>query len=486
MRPLTALTSPLVIGAAALMASLPFPSSAQAPGRPAADPNQRTKSEAEQAYKDGDFDRAIQLTDQALQRNPSDHVALYLRGSSRVEKGLQRRDGQLLRDGIADAREAIRLGGKENSIYYLPYLYGMTSLSIVEGRKDHADTTVKVADDTLRTLGPTLKPDEKANLMYQRGLAKGFLEQTDDAVKDFEEATRLNPKLLAAFTATADTLARAGRTDAAKAAFDRAVKAFADNPLVYNNRGMFLQQSNEPEKAVSDFTRAIELDPNYFYAYTNRGFTLMQMEDPQGAENDFTASLRLNPEQAMVYGFRGTARVAQGKFDPAITDHRKALEMVPNNPVALTDLGFAQFFAGRYEDAVRSFDKALEVNPNFRHLNPWRVAALEELGRKEAAETEFAASFDKPADTRDWIDNLVAFQYDRSNTDQLLAAVGKADPKNQALGAAQRAEAEYFIGRKLAQQGQAAEARAAFERTIETGAKHLSAYRGARFALAKR
>lgn len=483
MRPLTALASPLMFGAAVFVASLPSEVAAQAAGR-AAPAGQRASSEAEEAYKRGEFDRAIQLTDQALQRNPADHVALYLRGSSRVEKGLQRRDGQLLRDGIADAREAIRLGGKDNSIYYLPYLYGMTSLSIVENRKDHAEISIKIADQALANTG--LKPDEKANLIYQRGLAKGYAEQTDAAVQDFEEASRLNPKLLAAFTAAAETLARAGRTDAAKAAFDRAVKAFPDNTLVYNNRGMFFQQGNQPEKAVSDFTRAIEIDPNYFYAYTNRGFTLMQMEDPQGAENDFTASLRLNPEQPMVYGFRGTARVAQGKFDQAIADHRKALEMVPNNPVALTDLGFAQFFSGSYEDAVRSFDKALEVNPNFRHLNPWRVACLEELGRKEAAETEFAASFDKPADTRDWIDNLIAFQYDRVNTDQLLAAVGKADPKNQALGAAQRAEAEYFIGRKLAQQGQAAEARAAFERTIETGAKHLSAYRGAKFALARR
>ncbi|MBA3314040.1 MAG: tetratricopeptide repeat protein [Planctomycetaceae bacterium] len=477
--PIRWLTAPLVT-LVALSSQLASPVVAQvAPAAPNSAVEQ-LKTQAEDAYKRGDFDKSIQLADSALRRSPKDHVAIYLRGSARVEQGVQQRDAQMLRDGIADAREAISLGGRENVIYYLPYLYGMTNLSIVENRKEHAEISTQQADVALSNAA--LKPDEKAKLTYQRGLARGFLGLTDTSVKDFEDALRLDPQFLAAYTAAADTLARADRRDAAKAAFDRAVRAFPENPLVYNNRGMFLQQTNQPEKAVADLTRSLELDPNYFYAYTNRGVTLMLLDNPQAAENDFTASLRLNPEQPMVYGLRGTARVAAGKFDEAIADHRKALQMVPNHPTAVTDLGFAQFFAGRYEDAVRSFEKALELNPNFTQLQPWRIAALEELGRKDAAGAEFAASFDKPAASRDWIDNLVAFQYDRINSDQLRAAVAPEEPRRTA----QNAEAEYFIGRKLAQQGQTAEANAAFQRVVKTGAKHLSAYRGAKFALAGR
>jgi tetratricopeptide (TPR) repeat protein len=480
MRPSCAFAPSLIAGFVLFAAAPPLPSFGQAPAGTAKSPAEQKKSQAEEAYKLGDFDKAIQLTNDVLRTNPNDHVALYLRGSARVEEGLQKRDGQFLRDGIADAREAIRLGGKENSIYYLPYLYGMTNLSIVENRKDHAQVAVQIADQALAS--KTLKPDEKANLMYQRGLAKAFLGETDAAVQDFEEAGRLNPQLLAAFTAAADTLARAGRADAAKAAFDRAVKAFPNNALVYNNRGEYLRSVNDTDKAIADLTRAVEIDPNYYYAYTNRGFALMQADNPAAAENDFSASLKLNPDQPMVYGLRGSARLAQGKFDAAIADHLKATQMVPNNPVALMDLGFAQFFAGKYEEAARNFEKVMELNPNYRHLQPWRVAALEQLGRKDAAQTEYAAVFDKPAESRDWVDNLLAFQYDRINADQLLAAV---DPK-EPVRTAQIAEAEYFIGRKLGQQGQAAQAKEAYQKAIQTGAKHLSAYRGAKFALASR
>ncbi len=457
---------------------LPGRSHAQATQAAPNAPVERLKTQAEESYSRGDFAKSIEAANSALRLSPKDHVALYLRGSARVEEGVQQRDAQLLRDGIADAREAISLGGRENVIYYLPYLYGMTNLSIIENRKEHATISAQQADVALAT--PSLKPDDKAKLTYQRGLARGFLGETDVAVRDFEDAIRLDPQFLAAYTAAADALARANRKDAAKVAFDRAVKQFPNNPLVYNNRGMFFQQTSQPEKAVADLTRSIELDPNYFFAYTNRGVTLMLLDNPEAAENDFAASLRINPQQPMVYGLRGTARVAAGKFDDAIADHRKALEMVPNHPSAITDLGFAQFFAGRYQEAVRSFEKALEVNPNFTQLQPWRVAALEELGRKDAAATEFSTMLDKPAEQRDWMENLIAFQFDRISADQLLAAVASEEPAKTA----QLAEAEYFVGRKLAQKGHADEAKDAYQRVLQTGAKHLSAYRGAKFALA--
>ena len=468
----------LVLGVAVPVAAQPVPP--VPPATPAApDPElERQKISAEDAYKRGDFTQTVELTNRVLKQAPNDHVALYLRGSARVEQGVQRGDGKSLRDGIADAREAIRLGGGNQSIYYLPYLYGMTQLSLSERRADHAKVSVQIADQALANTN--LKPDEKANLTYQRGLAKSAQGQLDEAVADFEAAIRLNTKFLAAYTAAADALARSGKADQARTAFNRAVQAFPDNPLVYNNRGMFLQQVNKLDEAVADFTRAIEIDGNYFYSYTNRGFTLMKKGDLQAAEADFSASLKANPSQPMVYGLRGNARFQQGKADQAISDHRKAVELSPNSALAHTDLGFTLFFAGRYADAIQEWELAQKLSPQIRHVRPWTVAALEELGRGSEAKTRFASDLQKPAQQWDWIDHLLAFQLGRIDAEALTTVAGKSPEP------AQRAEAEYFIGRRLAQEGQAAEAQAAFKRAVDTGAAHLSAYRGAKLALQRR
>ena len=438
---------------------------------------EQNRTQAEQAYTQGDYARTINLASTLLESNPNDHVALYLRGSARVEQGILSREAEMIRTGVADAREAIRLGGAENSIYYLPYLYGMTNLSLLEDRKEHAEIAIQTAEQALGIEG--LKPDQKSRLLYQRGLAKNALGQPDEAVKDFEAAIELDPKLLAAYTAAASTLALSDKAPQAKAMYGRAVKNFPENPLVYNNRGDFLRQTNEVEAAIADYTRALELDPNYFYAATNRGFALLQQGDAGAAETDFTASLKINPNQPMVYGLRGTARLAQGKFAEAIVDHKKAVELVPESPVAVTDLGFAQFFAGHYEEAAQAFEKAYGLNPNFRQLQPWRVAALQELGKKDAAAGEFQEVFAKPAEQRDWIDHLLAFQYNKINATQLMHAVGAEEP----LKTAQTTEAHYFIGRSQLQAGDAAAAKQSFQQAVELGARHLSAYRGATFAL---
>ena len=70
--------------------------------------HERTKTEAEQAYQRGDYQRAIDLTSSVLRANSRDDVAYYLRSSSRVELGLQERNRKIVRNGIADSREALR------------------------------------------------------------------------------------------------------------------------------------------------------------------------------------------------------------------------------------------------------------------------------------------------------------------------------------------------------------------------------------------
>ena len=447
------------------------------PGQRDVSPLDSKKSQAEEAYSRGAYPTTIQLADEVLRQAPNDHVALYLRGSARVELGLQRNDSDMLRAGIADSREAIRLGGSESSMYYLPYLYGMTKLSLIEQRDDHASVSVQVADQALAN--QNLKPDEKANLIYQRGLANNALRKHDNAVSDFEAAIRLNPKLLAAYVAAADTLGVQDKADRARVAFNRAVQAFSDNPLIYNNRGMYLQKLDRYDEAVADFTRAIELDGNYYFAYVNRGFTLLKKDDLQAADADFTQALRMRDDQAMVYGFRGTTRMRQGRTQEAIADYNKAVQLAPTSAVAHTDLAFTNYFAGDYAQALKEFNKAVELNPGFRELDPWRVACHEELKQEQQAQTQFAPELSKPAKDWTWIEALLAFQLGRIDPTQLRATVSKSEPQRTP----QLCEAEYFIGRKAMRSGNAQEASQAFRRAMQTGAKHLSAYRGAEIAL---
>ena len=82
--------------------------------------HEQKKTQAQSAYQAGDFPKTIELMDAVLKENPRDPVAYYLRGSARVDLGARTYDTKLVRDGVADAREAIRYDTQQTSLYYLP------------------------------------------------------------------------------------------------------------------------------------------------------------------------------------------------------------------------------------------------------------------------------------------------------------------------------------------------------------------------------
>jgi lipoprotein NlpI len=280
----------------------------------------------------------------------------------------------------------------------------------------------------------------------------------------------------------ADVYVKAGKSAEAQGAFNKLVELFPENPLSLNNRGMYLQSQGKFDDAIVDFTRAVERDQNYFVAYANRGFTLLQMDNPTAAETDFSQSLKINPQQAFVYNLRAQARVARGDLTGAIKDQQAAVELSPKDPVALGDLGFVTFFAEDYSGAVAPFDAALAIDPEFKHLNPWKIVALQRLGRDKGLKEQFKESLSKDVKLRTWVDHLVAFLLGAESEGQLLSAAQNA--KDQ-LKTEQTCEACYFIGLSRAAAGKSSDAADMFQRAVATRARQLSAFRGAQLALKK-
>lgn len=492
-----------VLSAMALLAALtvPFPSKAQAqpnrpfgpttarpqPGTTTAQPRQnvnerheRAKTEAQQASQKGDHEHALTLLQSVIAENPRDDVAYYLRGSARVELGRRKGDAKLLRDGVADARQAISLKQRDNALYYLPYLYGMSSLSAAENRPEHAEVAVKVANQFVNSGG--LKDEDKANILYQVGVAHMTLKDPKAAAADFESALRTIPNHVGAHMALADAYVRDNNLEKAAAAFDKAVAAVSRSPLVYNNRGMFRQSQGDTGKAIEDFTRAIELDESFYTAMTNRGYALLGSGNVAAAEADFSSSLAANPNQDHVYSLRGASRLAQGKIDAASSDFTRLIERSPKNPIGWSDLGFAKYFAGDYQGALRAFDQAATINPQLKFLNPWRHQALLASGATPETVNAFVEKNSGEVKEDDWAGGLFAYVAGRLNEEELLK---RAESKDERAKADQLCEAHFFIAQKLAREGKTEEANQHYEKVLATGSRHLSTYRGAQFALKK-
>lgn len=453
------------------------PSTPPASSTSASERREEMKNRADEAYRARDFATTISLASQVLTESPDDPVALYLRASAKVEQGIARRDTDLIRAGIEDARSAIREDETKTPDYYLPYLYGMSHLTGLEQNRSHAERALTTATQILQR--PRLEQPIQANLLYQRGVARVQLQRYDVAVDDFRRALELDATHLAARMALSNALVAAGDVDGAEQSFDAAVETFPSSAVVFNNRGTFLQSRGRAEPAIRDFTQAIALDGDYLQAYLNRGFTRLQIGAAEAAIDDLNTVLDREPDNATALSLRGTASLRQGDFQKAIADYTRAVELDPANPTARADLGFAYFFAGDYKTAAAAFDQSLTLKPDNDFLKPWRFTALMRSGQEAVARSSYASLTSKPVDQQSWFDALTLHLMGNLTAEQLI---GRIESRDVRLKDAQICEAYYFIGvGKLTSDPE--EAAAYFRRALRSQATQLSAYQAAQLAV---
>jgi tetratricopeptide (TPR) repeat protein len=435
------------------------------------------KNRADEAYRARNFESTISLSSQVLAEAPDDTVALYLRASAKVEQGIARRDTDLIRAGIDDARTAIRLDPSKKPDNYLPYLYGMSHLTNLEQNRSHAETAVTTATRVLQR--GSLEPSIKANLQYQRGVARVQLQQYDAAADDFRAALDLDATHLAARMALSNALVAAGDHRGAEQSFDAAITTFPNSAVVFNNRGTFHQSQGRYDAAIRDFSQALSIDGEYLQAYLNRGFTRVQGGEAAAAIDDFNAVLDREPGNASALSLRGTARLRSGDFERAIADYTQAVERDPANPTARADLGFAYFFSGDYETAAAAFDQSLTLKPDNEFLKPWRYTALMRAGQEGVARSSYASLSSKPPEQQSWFDALTLHLMGNLTEEQLI---GRVESRDARLKDAQICEAYYFIGVRK-QTTDPEEAAAYFRRALRSQAKQLSAYQAAQLAV---
>ena len=136
-------------------------------------------------------------------------------------------------------------------------------------------------------------PKKAAIESVNRGAALSSKNEFDKAIKEYDEAIRLDPDLGAA----------------------------------YVNRGAAWSGKKEYDKAIKDFGEAIRLNPKDAVAFSNRGDAWNNKKEYEKAIKDFGEAIRLNPKFTSAYYNITCTLALQGKTDAAIDMLAKTLEL---------------------------------------------------------------------------------------------------------------------------------------------------------------
>lgn len=458
-------------------------------------------------YQKGEYAQAINVATQVLNFEPEDPISFYLRASAKIELGRQAGDGKQIRDGIQDARRALAIRGADDKFanLYIPYLYGMSSLAIVEGKVSHAEIAVKTAGTAIDK--PDVENSDKSNLLYQRAFAReqanavaaaafnrssatpeeieafeaSQADRRQAAIEDYRRAVQLNPKQMGSHINLAKLLSANGDAAGAEKAFVAAIAEFPRNATIYNERGVFYRQQGRLDEAIADFTQSVEIQRDFVMGYINRGFCLSDKGEVEAAEADYEMAVRLSPKMSLAYQLRGTARMTLGKAGGAVSDFSRQIELNSQDATAFENRGFARFFAGQFAEAATDFQRALQLQPTAVHLAVWRAVALQRAGEAETAQNELRALMDSDAAPRGWVAHLSRYLLGEMSAEDLVAATKAV--QNDNIAKAQLCEAEFFIGQQQQLAGDEAAANAHFQAAVATDVRYLSAFRGARYEL---
>ena len=209
-----------------------------------------------------------------------------------------------------------------------------------------------------------LSSEDLALAYFNRGLLWSE-DEYDQAIDDYNEAIRLNPKSVRAYNSRGNAWSRKLDYDRAIADYDKAIQLDPQFAKAYSNRGAAWSKKVNYDRAIADEDEAIRLDPQLAPAYVNRGFAWGNKGNYDQAVADEDEAIRLNPKFALAYSYRGFAWGRKGNYDQAVADEDEAIRLDPQLAQAYFNRGFAWGKKGNNDHAIADYRDAIRLDPKF-------------------------------------------------------------------------------------------------------------------------
>lgn len=158
---------------------------------------------------------------------------------------------------------------------------------------------IKDFDEAIK-LDPTY-----ADAFYNRGVAFSDRNELDRAIKDFDQAIQLKPEDAGALSGRCYARAIVGKDlEGALADCDKSLKLEV-NGYTYDSRGLVHLRLDKNEEALADFDAALKEDAGAASSLFGRGVAKRRLGDKPGGDKDIAAAKKIDRSIAKTFAQRG-------------------------------------------------------------------------------------------------------------------------------------------------------------------------------------
>jgi tetratricopeptide (TPR) repeat protein len=259
-------------------------------------------------------------------------------------------------DSLASAIRAIR-ELKTWAPEYAPAFYWMGMTLIAQEDYDEA---IKQFDEAIR-LNPTYS-------QAYAGRATARLaddpDAQDEALTDYRRALYFNPQSRKANDDCGRLLLPTEQYDAADRTFVRLIDIAPGEPEGYSGLGISLSRQGLYDKALVQLDRAVDLDGYQADTFIERARVYLAKERPYMASSDLDDAISLDRNNAEAYYLRGESHRAMGQSYSAVDDYTEAIRLAPEHAKAYYGRAEANEEMSHYKQARRDRRKALRLDPS--------------------------------------------------------------------------------------------------------------------------
>jgi tetratricopeptide (TPR) repeat protein len=284
-------------------------------------------SAAKEQYQKGNYQKAVDLSTQAIKANANNVNAFHYRAISRL--ALQKKSFRVSSLYLIqqDLSRVIELDPSNRDAHYY---YGLASYKIFLSFTGSSFLSVGYSEPGLHRT----KWYRESGDVYQNNFQSDATDQANNSFKKYVEdnPTASNESYL--YYADSQIIQIGyGSIENIKLTLDK-VKDKDTNPDVYFLRGMaychkYVLYTNDNEireiqEGLENFNKSIELRPNNPAAYFFRAKTYVKLKNIQSAIEDYTQVIKLLPQEAAAYRERAKIYQSIGDSESAAKDEHKA------------------------------------------------------------------------------------------------------------------------------------------------------------------
>ncbi|KRX00754.1 Protein kinase-like domain [Pseudocohnilembus persalinus] len=186
----------------------------------------------------------------------------------------------------------------------------------------------------------------------------------EEAVKNFDQAIKLNPKQFLFFYFKAKCLQILGKPKEAMKQIDESLKLSPQDPSSMFLKAQILDNDfNDSNKAIKLYEQALKLDEKNQDIIMGIAVALGKQGKSKQALEQFDKAIAINPDDPIAHFEKAYYLTMIRKQREAIEEFNKVLEKDPDNADALLHKGNNLGQLGYLREALKYINRAIEINP---------------------------------------------------------------------------------------------------------------------------